>query len=79
MKFSVVIERVPEHEIGAGYYYAHVPALGLTTHGYGIDGARAAAQELTELWVAEKKANNEEILDIREEYYSIMEIDEYAL
>lgn len=35
---------------------AHIPTLNLTTHGQGIEGALAAAQELAEAWVAEKQA-----------------------
>jgi predicted RNase H-like HicB family nuclease len=35
-----------------GYYYAHIPALDLTTHGSGVEGALRAAQELVEAWVS---------------------------
>ena len=38
-----------------GYYYAHVPSLGLTTHGLGVEGARQAAADLLRLWIAEKR------------------------
>jgi predicted RNase H-like HicB family nuclease len=52
LRYTVVIEatREPEHP---GWYYAHVPALDLTTHGEGVEGALAAAQELITGWVAE--------------------------
>ena len=43
MNFSVVFEKVQEAGFPAGYYYAHIPSLSLTTHGLGIDGARTAA------------------------------------
>ena len=45
MRYSVVLSPVPESEFD-GYYYAHVPTLDLTTHGKGIEGALAAAQDL---------------------------------
>ena len=48
-------------ELPAGFYYAHVPALGLTTHGEGIEGARAAAEDLVKLWLSEKKAAGETV------------------
>ena len=41
--------------------YAHIPALSLTTHGLGIEGAREAARDLLQLWIGEKKANGEPI------------------
>jgi predicted RNase H-like HicB family nuclease len=59
MRFSVVFERVEDPGFPAGYYYAHVPSFGLTTHGLGIEGARQAAADLLRLWVAEKRANGE--------------------
>ena len=42
-------------ELPPSFYYAHVPALGLIMHGNGIGGARAAAEDLVKLWLAEKK------------------------
>ncbi|MEW6542198.1 MAG: type II toxin-antitoxin system HicB family antitoxin [Nitrospirota bacterium] len=48
----------PEFE---GYYYARVPALDLTTHGKGVEGALAAAKELTAAWIAEKRAHGEPV------------------
>ncbi len=53
MRYSVFLEPINEPEF-QGYYYAHVPALDLTTHGLGPDGALKAAQELAEGWIAEK-------------------------
>lgn len=51
-RYTVVIEptREPEHP---GWYYAHVPALDLTTHGEGVQGALEAAQDLIAGWIAE--------------------------
>ena len=61
MTFSVVFERVEDSGFSAGYYYAHVPSLGLTTHGQGIEGARQAAADLLRLWLAEKRVSGEEV------------------
>lgn len=60
MRYSVFIEPVNEPEF-QGYYYAHIPTLDLTTHGQGIEGALAAAQELIEAWVTEKRAHGEPV------------------
>ena len=60
MRYSVLLEPVNEPEF-QGYYYAHIPTLDLTTHGEGIDGALVAAQELTEAWIAEKRARGEAV------------------
>lgn len=59
MSFGVLFEKVTDTDSPPGYYYAHVPSLGLTTHGLGIDGARKAAADLVGLWIAEKQANGE--------------------
>lgn len=56
MKFAVLIEPVEESEGMPGHYYAHVPSLGLTTHGGGIEGAMAAARDLVGLWVEEMRS-----------------------
>jgi predicted RNase H-like HicB family nuclease len=61
MNFGVLFEKVTGEEFPSGYYYAHVPSLGLTTHGPGIDGARQSITELLWLWLAEKQANGEAI------------------
>jgi predicted RNase H-like HicB family nuclease len=55
MTYGILVEKTESADLPPGYYYAHVPALGLTTHGEGIEGARAAAEDLIKLWVAEKK------------------------
>lgn len=60
MRYSVMIEPINEPEF-AGYYYAHIPTLDLTTHGQGIEGAIAAAQDLVETWVEEKSARGEKV------------------
>ncbi len=60
MRYSVFLEPVNEPEL-RGYYYARIPTLDLTTHGQGIEGALAAAKELMEAWIAEKRAHGEHV------------------
>jgi predicted RNase H-like HicB family nuclease len=60
MRYSVLLEPINEAEF-QGYYYAHIPILDLTTHGQGIEGAIAAAQELIEAWVEEKRSRDESV------------------
>ena len=38
MRYSVFLEPIEEQGF-EGYYYAHVPALDLTTQGLGVEGA----------------------------------------
>jgi predicted RNase H-like HicB family nuclease len=60
MRYSVLLEPINEPDF-QGYYYAHIPTLDLTTHGQGIEGAIAAAQELIEAWVQEKRSRGETV------------------
>jgi predicted RNase H-like HicB family nuclease len=60
MRYSVLLEPINEPEF-QGYYYAHIPTLDLTTHGQGVEGALAAAQELIEAWIGEKRARGESV------------------
>jgi predicted RNase H-like HicB family nuclease len=78
MTFSVVFEKVEDSGFPAGYYYAHVPSLGLTTHGPGVEGARKAAADLLRLWLAEKRASGEEIVASSETLFGTLEITEDA-
>ena len=55
MLYSILYERVNDPSLPEGYYYAHIPVLDLTTHGKGIDGAKAAALDLLQLWVDEPR------------------------
>jgi predicted RNase H-like HicB family nuclease len=61
MRYSVVIEPVNAPGFPPGYFYAHVPALDLTTHGKGIEGAKAAARDLIQLWIDERRAHGEPV------------------
>jgi predicted RNase H-like HicB family nuclease len=79
MTYAILVEKAPSGELPAGFYYAHVPALGLTTHGRGIEGARAAAEDLIKLWLAEKKAAGEAIDVPSEFFFSTVDISESAL
>ncbi|MGZ4984912.1 MAG: type II toxin-antitoxin system HicB family antitoxin [Chthoniobacterales bacterium] len=73
------MEKIEGGELPSGYYYAHVPALGLTTHGMGIEGARAAAEDLVKLWLAEKKAAGESVPPSSEFFFSTIEVVEGAV
>jgi predicted RNase H-like HicB family nuclease len=68
-KYSVIYEPVKEKEFDEGYYYAHIPSLGLTTHGFGLDGAKQAASELLELWSDDDLQGKNDI------YISTLEVD----
>jgi predicted RNase H-like HicB family nuclease len=79
MNFSVVFEKVQDADFPAGYYYAHIPSLSLTTHGLGIDGARESASDLLKLWLTEKRANGEIISAPAESLFSTLEVPDNAL
>ena len=79
MRYSLIIEPVRDAEFPPGYYYAHVPALDLTTHGEGIEGAKAAAADLIRLWVEEKRAHGEPVPREEDSYFAQVEIDDALL
>lgn len=79
MTYGILFEKPRTSDLPQGYYYAHVPALGLTTHGEGIEGARAAAEDLLKLWLSEKRAAGEAIDLPAETFFSTIEISESAL
>ena len=79
MNFGILFEKITDKEFPVGYYYAHVPNLGLTTHGLGVEGARGAAADLVRLWIAEKWANGEEIPPCGETLFSTLEVPDDAL
>jgi predicted RNase H-like HicB family nuclease len=74
MIYSVMFEKIDDGSLPAGYYYAHIPTLGLTTHGLGISGAQEAAKDLLKLWIAEKKANGETVPESSDVFLSTVEI-----
>ena len=75
MRYSVLVEPVEESENLPGFYYAHVPSLGITTHGNGVEGALTAARDLIHLWVEEKKAAGERPAPARESLLATVEVD----
>ena len=79
MTYGILVEKVGGGELPDGFYYAHIPALGLTTHGEGIEGARAAAEDLVKLWLQEKKESGEAVSLTSEFFFSTIEISESAL
>lgn len=76
MTYTIIYEKINDVSLGEGYFYAHLPALDLTTHGLGIEGAKAAALELLKMWLEEKKANNEPIIREEESFYSKIELQD---
>ena len=74
MRYPVMLERVPNEEGLPGYYYAHVPSLGLTTHGQGMEGALDAARDLVALWNEEKRFNGEPVTDASEAILATVEV-----
>ncbi len=79
MTYGILVESVAAGELPAGFYYAHVPALGLTTHGEGIRAARAAAEDSIMLWLSEKRAAGEAVAAPTEFFFSTVEISDSAL
>jgi hypothetical protein len=79
MNYGILFERVSEPGIPIDVWYAHVPSLGLTTHGQGIEGARRAAHDLVSLWIAEKRANGESVAEPGEFFFSTLELSEDAI
>jgi len=75
MRSSVLVEPVEESEKLPGFYYAHVPSLGITTHGSGVEGALDAARDLIRLWVDEKRAAGETPVPARESLLATVEVD----
>ncbi len=78
MTYGLVFEKCEEPNF-EGYYYAHIPALDLTTHGLGIDGARAAAEDLVTGWLQVKREHGEPVPSSREVFFSTLEIADDAL
>ncbi len=58
-QYSILYEAIDDPGFPLGYFCAHIPALDLATHGLGIDGAKAAASELIEVWIETKRRNGE--------------------
>jgi predicted RNase H-like HicB family nuclease len=78
MTYGIIFEKINEPGFD-GYYYAHIPSLGLTTHGVGIDGARAMAEDMVTLWLEELISEGKEIPHNGDVLLSTLEIHEDAL
>ncbi|HWF45034.1 MAG TPA: type II toxin-antitoxin system HicB family antitoxin [Candidatus Kapabacteria bacterium] len=73
MRYSVIYEKI--HEPGfEGWYYAHVPAFDLTTHGLGIEGAQAAAEDMLKNWIEVKLEHGEAIPPPDESFLGIIDV-----
>ena len=79
MNYGILFERIDDADLPPGHYYAHVPSLGLTTHGLGIEGAREAARDLVQQWIAEKRASHEPVPAPSEFFYSTLDFPDDAL
>lgn len=79
MQYSILYEAVTEPGFPPGYYYAHIPALDLTTHGAGIEGAKAAALDLIKVWIGERRAHGESVPVEAESFFSRIEVDDALL
>lgn len=74
MRYAVMLEHLPAEEAMPGYFYAHVPSLGLTTHGLGMEGALEAARDLVSLWIDEKRAHGEPVAAPSEAILATVEV-----
>lgn len=74
MHYAVMLERLPDEEGMPGYFYAHVPSLGLTTHGLGVEGALEAVRDLVALWNEEKRAHGETVAAQSETILATVEV-----
>lgn len=74
MRYGVLLEPVEASQGMPGSYYAHVPSLGLTTHGEGVEGAMSAARDLIRLWVEEKREAGESLADPAECLLATVEV-----
>ena len=79
MNFGILLEKVQDADFSPGYYYAHVPTLGLTTHGLGVEGARQAAADILRLWLEERAANGEPVTAPSEPLFSTLDVPDHAL
>jgi len=78
MRYTVILEPTDEPE-QPGWYYAHIPALDLTTHGLGMEGALAAAKDLVGGWIAERRARGESIPPATQDLVTQIEVSDDAI
>jgi predicted RNase H-like HicB family nuclease len=79
MTYGILLERIADPAFSREHYYAHIPSLGLTTHGLGVDGAREAARDLIRLWIEEKRSAGESISPPTDFLLSTIDVPEDAL
>jgi len=79
MNFGILFEKVTDNDFPEGYFYAHIPSLGLTTHGLGVEGARQETFDLARVWLAEKKAQGDPLPGPSEILFSTLDIPADAL
>lgn len=78
MEYSIFLEPVDDPGF-EGWFYAHVPALDLTTHGQGVEGATAAAHDLIRLWIDEKRSRGEPVKRESGSYITRIEVPDAAV
>jgi predicted RNase H-like HicB family nuclease len=78
MRYTVILEPTKEPD-QPGWYYAHIPALDLTTHGIGPEGAMDAARDLVLGWITELRSRGEEIPVERPGFIGQIEISDDAI
>jgi predicted RNase H-like HicB family nuclease len=78
MRYTVILEPTNGPD-NPGWYYAHIPTLDLTTHGFGLEGAMDAARDLVTGWIAELKRTGKEIPLERQGFVSQIEISDDAI
>lgn len=74
--YTIIYEKITEQNFEPEYYYAHIPTFDLTTHGFGIDGAKEAAIDLLKIWIEEKKIQGEEIPIDAESFVSKIDLQD---
>jgi predicted RNase H-like HicB family nuclease len=78
MSYTVFLEPTNEPD-QPGWYYAHIPALDLTSHGLGPEGAMEAARGLVAGWIAELRSSGKEIPVEKQAFVSQIEIPDDAI
>ncbi len=78
MRYTVILEPTTEPTL-PGWYFAHIPAFDLTTHGLGPEGAMDAARNLVTGWIAELRKEGKEIPVEKQAFVRQIEIPDDAI
>ncbi|MCG6536660.1 MAG: hypothetical protein L7F78_18625 [Syntrophales bacterium LBB04] len=78
MRYTIQLEPTHEPE-NPGWCEAHIPALDLTTHGIGPEGAMEAANEQATGWIAELRSRGEQVPMERPSFVGQIEIPDDAV